>query len=331
MHMNYTKILNPILVLVIGLSLSITSFSSLSQEYIPNPQNPGMEKLGTIKGKVFIDENGNGIDDDAANIDYNGIFLNVLRFPGTTYAQFSLQSSGLFEFAVLPGEYKLEFSFPGGETPTKKGQLSVLNDSDINPDGKTDYLTVTNESGIVFVNAGVVRNKIATIGNYVWNDSNRNGKQDENEKGLGGVVITTYRQGSTTTIATTITATNGNYSFSLPAGNYDFKFVAPKGYSPTIKNNAFNNNDSNIDAMGMIKNLGLFAGEVNNDYDAGFVFDEPLPPPIEQPKPEPKPTFKSMITSFFDRYVESIKKGIPVDTKQVLDSILNLIRRTFGG
>jgi SdrD B-like domain len=329
--MNYTKILNPILVLVIGLSLSITSFSSLSQEYLPNIQNPSMENVVTIKGKVFTDENGNGIDDDAANIEYNRIFLNVLRFPGTTYAQFSLKSNGLFEFTVQPGEYKLEFSFPGGETPTKKGQLSILNDSDINPDSKTDYLSVTNESEIILVNAGVVRNKIATIGDYVWNDSNRNGKQDENESGLSGVEITTYKQGSTTVIATAISSTNGAYSFSLPAGNYDFRFVAPNGYSPTIKNNAFNNNDSDIDAMGMIKNLGLFAGEVNNDYDAGFVFDEPIKPPVEQPKPEPKPTFKSMITSFFDKYVESIKKGIPVDTKQALDSILNLIRKTFGG
>jgi SdrD B-like domain len=329
--MNYTKILNPILVLVVGLSLSITSFGGLAQEYIPNPRNPSMPVFGTIKGKVFTDENSNGIDDDATNIDYSGIFINVLKYPGTTYGQYSLLSSGNFEIAVLPdAEYKLEFSFPRGQTSTKKGTLEILNDSDINSDGKTDYLKVTSENRLINVNAGIIYKKNATLGNLVWKDNNKNGKQDEDEKGLGGVIISAYKSGTTYVIATTTSTTNGQYMFAFPEGTYDLKFSAPIGYSPTIKNNAFNNNDSNMDAMGMIKNITLFSGEVNNDYDAGFVFNEPIPTPAPDPKTEPKSSFITQVTELFDRYISAIKKRIPSDSKSALDSILNLIRRNSG-
>jgi serine-aspartate repeat-containing protein C/D/E len=318
--MNNTKIFTTVLVLVIGLSLSVTSFGSLAGEYVPNPQNPSAPEIGTIKGKVFTDVNGNGIDDDAGNVDYTKVFLNVLRKPGTTQAQFSIQASGVFEFAVPYGEYKLEFSFNNGYVATKKGTLAILNDSDLNPDGKSDYVTISKDIRVVNIGAGIIKPiPNAVLGNYVWNDKNKNGRQDEDERGLQGVNINVIKYGTNTVIATTTSDKNGKYSFSLPAGNYDIVFETPKGFVVTRPNNSFNNDDSNVNSTtGIISNLGLFAGEVNNDYDAGYYELNP-----------PKPSLNNIVQLFND-YIRAVRSGIVRNIEYARNAILEILNVVYG-
>jgi serine-aspartate repeat-containing protein C/D/E len=245
---------------------------------------PEMPQLVAIKGVMFLDANRNGINDDLETRNFRGVFINVLRSPGATQAQYMIQDDGKYEFAVLPGTaYKLQFVLPKGTAATTKGTLANDNDSDINPDGQTDYIEVYPERmSPIIVNAGVVDQivvspKLATIGDYIWEDSNKNGAQDKNEKGIPGVFVNAYTAGTMNLIATTTSDSNGKYNFNIPANKYDFKFFPPKNFKPTSKNSAFNNNDSNIDNNNMITGLGLFAGEVNNDYDAGYVDNSPKP------------------------------------------------------
>ncbi|MEZ0539661.1 SdrD B-like domain-containing protein [Fibrella arboris] len=50
------------------------------------------------------------------------------------------------------------------------------------------------------------------VGNRVWQDDDHDGEQDANEKGLAGVQVALYQNG--TSIATTTTDANGNYYFT---------------------------------------------------------------------------------------------------------------------
>ncbi len=89
------------------------------------------------------------------------------------------------------------------------------------------------------------------IGDYVWNDANRNGIQDRGEKGVAGVRVNLYSAGgavlastdsasgveaqtaaNTVFYATTRTDANGEYMFDdVPAGNYVVEFTGlPEGY-----------------------------------------------------------------------------------------------------
>jgi SdrD B-like domain len=276
---NIIKVITLCNILVIS---SLLCISSLAVD-----MNPNMPILGTIKGTLFFDANKNGINDDPVTRSFAGVFMNVLRNPGTTQAQYMVQEDGKYEFAVLPGSYKVQFVLPKGTIPTTKGTLDNLNDSDINPDWNSDYVEVTEAKRIVIVNAGVIDDiplppKPAIIGDYIWLDTNKNGKQDSSEKGIPGVVVNAYLANSKTVIATTSSDSKGYYSFKLPANTYDFRFYPPKNYTPTTKNTAFNNNDSNIDNSSTILGLSLFADEVNNDYDAGYIEQSPKPPSIKE-------------------------------------------------
>jgi serine-aspartate repeat-containing protein C/D/E len=257
-------------ILIMSVCVQLTLLSLNIMVISQENKNTEVTQRSTIKGKIFVDSNKNGLDDDGiTNVDYTTIFLNVLQFPGYTFAQFQIKKDGMYELNVYPGRYMLEFSFNNGYIPTIKGSLDTINDSDINMNGKSDYIDVTSENRIIIANAGIINNN-AILGDKVWNDKNQNAKQDDNELGIEGVNIKAYKANTIELIQERKTDKNGKYNFSLPAGNYDFKFETPKGYIITKSKSAFNNNDSDIDMMGEIKNLGLFAGEVNNDYDAGY-------------------------------------------------------------
>lgn len=55
------------------------------------------------------------------------------------------------------------------------------------------------------------------LGNRVWNDSNKNGRQDPGESGISGVVVGLY-DSSGVLIAQVTTDSNGNYRFSSDSG-----------------------------------------------------------------------------------------------------------------
>ena len=66
----------------------------------------------------------------------------------------------------------------------------------------------------------------SSLGDYVWNDSNRNGIQDSDESGIEGVAVDLYKKGSSywSKIGSDTTDANGIYGFTdLEAGEYAVK------------------------------------------------------------------------------------------------------------
>ncbi|MDA3926728.1 MAG: GEVED domain-containing protein [Kiritimatiellae bacterium] len=109
-------------------------------------------------------------------------------------------------------------------------------------------------------------------GNYVWEDLNGDGIQDDGEPGVSNVVINLYESDGTTPIAFTTTAADGSYLFNgLQPTNYVIKVVPPVGteFEFTTANVGTNPAvDSDADAVGEVA-VSLLSDLVRDDVDAG--------------------------------------------------------------
>jgi len=115
------------------------------------------------------------------------------------------------------------------------------------------------------------------IGDYVWNDANQNGVQDDGGESAGIANVTVNLYDSTDTlIRTTQTAPSGYYIFNnLDAGDYYVEFVLPTGYAFTTKDQTAgggnDTNDSDADTgTGKTDTFTLASGGTDLTWDAGL-------------------------------------------------------------
>ena len=113
---------------------------------------------------------------------------------------------------------------------------------------------------------------VSSLGNWVWEDTNHNGIQDDGNTGVSGVTVelfyTTDCSGSAA--RTLQTSSSGYYQFTnLGAGTYSIKFTLPNGYVWSPKNAAGStaSNDSDAECTGAIN---LPAGVDDKSWDAGI-------------------------------------------------------------
>ncbi|MDM0111536.1 SdrD B-like domain-containing protein [Variovorax sp. J22R133] len=114
-----------------------------------------------------------------------------------------------------------------------------------------------------------------SIGDKVWNDTNRNGVQDAGEAGKAGVTVQLYtcvNNAPGTLVATRTTDANGNYSFAgLKPGDYMLKFIANDGSLLSTANVGSSDLvDSDAGTNGFTGCYTLASGTANTSADAGF-------------------------------------------------------------
>lgn len=125
----------------------------------------------------------------------------------------------------------------------------------------------------------------ATLGDYVWDDSDRDGIQDGGESGINGVTVHLYEDADYDSIAepggddgspvdTTTTVNNGGndgyYQFSVSTGHYFVEFVSPTGAFSPQDQGGDDTLDSDVDpATGLSDVFTFFAAD--NSLDAGIV------------------------------------------------------------
>lgn len=109
------------------------------------------------------------------------------------------------------------------------------------------------------------------IGDFVWDDVNRNGIQDAGEPGINGVTVRiTFEDGTTATTTTTTYGHAGYYDFkNLGPGTYKITFTTPAAYAPTISDAGANDSlDSDPDSGDVI--VTLAPNQSDFTIDAGF-------------------------------------------------------------
>ena len=120
----------------------------------------------------------------------------------------------------------------------------------------------------------------ASLGDYVWYDTNKNGVQDDGEEGVADVKVKLYRTGpdgkpgtsDDEFVGSMQTDADGEYLFEdLDPGSYYVKFVAPTGYQFTQADQGDDALDSDADRDGITGAVTLAAGEINRTLDAGLI------------------------------------------------------------
>lgn len=221
--------------------------------------NPG----GVTPGDV---EQGDGIQNgDPREEGIDGIIVELYNSEDELISTTVTSDGGIYLFTDLaPGDYYLVFINPldaGIWTVPNQGSDDAV-DSDVeaevtDPRGdaeRTELFTL--EPGEVNLDwdAGLIGLSgagSAAVGNFVWNDQNRNGLQDGgDEVGIANVTVRLY-QTDGTLVQTTTTNDQGIYNFlAVNPGSYYIEFDLPTNFQISPINSGSNDEiDSDFDPV----------------------------------------------------------------------------------
>jgi protocatechuate 3,4-dioxygenase beta subunit len=207
----------------------------------------GLSNIGTasIGDFVWEDLNGNGIQDTGepgiagVRVRLEGTAINGSIVSGETITN----GNGRYIFNNLfAGEYTVTFIKPSTYEFSSNSQPDDETNSDPDPvTGKTEQFTILSGSVNTNIDAGLFR--YASLGDFVWNDLNKNGLQDAGEPGVAGVNLRLVDQNDLV-IATLTTGNFGFYFFSnIAPGTYRVEADLPDGFMLTnvdLTNNLLN-------------------------------------------------------------------------------------------
>ncbi|HEX7379508.1 MAG TPA: SdrD B-like domain-containing protein, partial [Pirellulales bacterium] len=218
--------------------------------------------IDSIDGTVFSDTNGNGtLDAGEQGVAGRTLFVDLA---GTGVYQSgdptaTTDATGNFSFSgITPGTYKVYEELP----------------SNVSLEMPSQTVTVAADetaSGVNFAEQ-------PSIKGVVFNDTNANGTLDSGETGVAGATVFLNNDGTGAPDASnpsTVTDSNGNYSFSLLApGNYKVAVVPPTGTTISTTNLAVT-----VTAGGAVQTVNIgevppsIAGTVFTDVNDNGTFD----------------------------------------------------------
>ncbi len=117
---------------------------------------------------------------------------------------------------------------------------------------------------------------LASIGQFVWEDYNKDGIWQSTEPGVNGIRVELY-DSKMKLLSYTITSNNalgkpGYYMFSnLSAGSYFVKFIPYSPYTITVQNLTQPNGSRPSPTTGLTNQIDLVAGQKNVDINAGLI------------------------------------------------------------
>jgi hypothetical protein len=193
-------------------------------------------KLGNF---VWQDENENGIQDfgEPGIEDIEVTLTGTTISGGVVNLSTFTDATGEYYFdGLIEGQYQLTFELKQNNVfaPKDEGSDNAL-DSDVDSDGKTSTIAISNGTLNLDWDAGMIElDEKINIGNFVWEDGNRDGIQDSTETGVPAVTVRLINATNGFVIASTSTNLFGFYQFNdvLP-GEYQIEFIPsslPTGY-----------------------------------------------------------------------------------------------------
>lgn len=253
-------------------------------------QDTGEPGISGVRVELWVDSNNNGSHD-------------------TLVSTTTTNGSGNYSFTGLntSKRYVVKFSLPTCyvfTTPNVGHDDAIDSDVTVFSYGGTDLISLATNRNRTDVDAGMYNNcaptatptrtptpapQFGSIGDFVWNDFNRNGIQDAGEPGASNVTMQ-LKDCAQNVIRTTTTNGSGAYSFTgLSAGCYIIGLVVPGGFQISPKAQGTNNNlDSDINiGNAMSDGINLGAGQNITNIDAGI--NQPTVPtatPTNTPAPQ---------------------------------------------
>ena len=173
-----------------------TSLIQLQSGEEDTSQDAGMALLSHVGDLVFEDSNFNGLL-DPGELGVDGVVVHLLDASDNQIASTTTDANGNYSFNnLVPGDYRVEFVSPSGFAFTHKDQgTDDTIDSDPNQaTGITDLFTLTPGQTNNAIDAGIVAEaNLASLGDFVWSDSNFNGLFDAGELGVSNVTVKSLR------------------------------------------------------------------------------------------------------------------------------------------
>ncbi len=217
----------------------------------------GLLSRSSIGDFIWVDMNGNGKQD----VGEKGMSNVEIRLQGTTGnaglvdENTVTDANGYYSFGnLLPGIYTLTVTIPSGYSISSSDQGT---DDDLDSDGTDGVITglvLVSGEHIDHIDFGLLKG--INLGDFVWEDLNSNGIQDEGEPGISGIDLTlsgTTFGGLSITQQTT-SDDNGGYLFTgITPGVYTISILIPSEYTPT---KVFAGNDPEKDSD-LSENLNL--------------------------------------------------------------------------
>ncbi|HGO4026291.1 TPA: SdrD B-like domain-containing protein, partial [Staphylococcus aureus] len=189
----------------------------------------GDQKKYNLGDYVWEDTNKNGVQDkDEKGI--SGVTVTLKDENDKVLKTVTTDENGKYQFTDLNnGTYKVEFETPSGYTPTS---VTSGNDTEKDSNGLTTTGVIKDADNMT-LDSGFYKTPKYSLGDYVWYDSNKDGKQDSTEKGIKDVKVTLLNEKGEV-IGTTKTDENGKYRFdNLDSGKYKVIFEKPAGLTQT--------------------------------------------------------------------------------------------------
>jgi hypothetical protein len=151
--------------------------------------------------------------EDPSLLQIPAMLLSISHFPPVARPQAGLSfAPWVFEFYITEGATRFLSVFHG-QYP--QPEIPITGDCEIRKEP--------------FVQTGQI------LGNQVWLDENKNGRQESYERGVGGVCVNLYDEAGKQ-IDSTTTDTNGYYGFNVQPAKYTVEFVLPKWLEFTTQN-----------------------------------------------------------------------------------------------
>ena len=254
-------------------------------------QDFGYDGTNAISGTLWTDADADGFMDGTESGGLAGVTVVLRDAQGDIVATAVTDANGNYAFNNLPdGTYTVDVT---DDANVLDGMWHSLGTSNTDGYSQSDPLTVTltGSTTVTYADFGYYRDP-AGLGNFVWEDLDKDGIQDLGESGLGGVVVTlttTWPSGGGTTTVKTTTDAKGFYSFGnlLLDENLDgvgtdepafsIAVATPATYALTLANqgtsDAFDSDPSGVTAT-------TTEGTVNTIYDFGFVKQMPDITPV---------------------------------------------------
>ncbi|WP_309400096.1 SdrD B-like domain-containing protein [Cerasicoccus maritimus] len=200
---------------------------SISGVVYDDTDGDGTGDVGIDGVRVFIDRNSNGV--------FDGVDVEVTTAGG-----------GAFSFGNLrPGVYQIV-------AEDASGYVSV-SDSD---GGDASITLIALGAGVDETNIDFIDGIPATISGQVRDDTDSDGDTGDADSGISGVTVELYNDAnqnglvdfSEDLVDTAVTDGSGNFSFSVPAGDYVLLETDPANYLSTADTDGANDNQISITA-----------------------------------------------------------------------------------